>query len=493
VWVRGEVQRLPADAARRKHVYFELHATGGSGAAAGFQIPAAILDWDRQRFGLGRYLDGSDPDFQIRNQLEVCLECRVDFYPPYGKVSLKVIGVDKAFSLGQLEARRRAVMAYLEGEKLLELNSAIPMPMLPLRIGLITSAGSAAEKDFRTGLDHSPYGFDVDLVDCRMQGEQTEGQIIQALSVLAARGLDVVVITRGGGSRADLSWFDQQELAVAIARCPLPVVTAIGHEIDRSIADVVAHHACKTPTAAAEFLIDRMREVNDRVDGLEASLRERVGELLATAAGRIEQATRRLERLVSRRVDVARHGLGARSARLATVAVRGVAAAASENSGYLQRLVREAMRCSAQGRRRLDALPTRLTVDTLLASWSDRESRLTHAAGRLERLADGALARNRRRLDGLSDSARLLDPQRLLERGYTLTTAEGGRHLTSVADIEADDLLHTRFHDGAVVSRVAATERHANTKQATKKKATRKKGVKGGGKKGNPGQETLFQ
>ena len=177
VWVRGEVQRLPLDAARRKHVYFELHDTSGGGAA-NYQIPAALLDWDRQRFGLGRYLDGSDPDFQLRNELEVCLECRVDFYPPYGKLSLKIVGLDKSYTLGRLEALRREVLAFLERAGLLEKNAQLPLPLLPLRVGLITASGSAAERDFRSGLERSPYRFHVDLIDCRMQGEQTERQVV---------------------------------------------------------------------------------------------------------------------------------------------------------------------------------------------------------------------------------------------------------------------------------------------------------------------------
>ena len=146
VWVRGEVQRLPADAARRQHVYFELHQAGAAGAAAGVQIPAAILGWDRQRVGLGRYLDGSDPDLRLADRLEVCLECVVDFYPPYGKLSLKVVGVDKEFTLGQLEARRREVLARLRERGLLERNAALPFPDLPLRVGLITAADSSASR-----------------------------------------------------------------------------------------------------------------------------------------------------------------------------------------------------------------------------------------------------------------------------------------------------------------------------------------------------------
>ena len=103
----------PATPARRTHVYFELHETGGSGAAE-YQISASLMGWDRQRFGLGRYLDGTDPDFQIANKLEVCLECQVDFYAKFGKLSLKVVGVDKNFALGRLEARRREILAYPE-------------------------------------------------------------------------------------------------------------------------------------------------------------------------------------------------------------------------------------------------------------------------------------------------------------------------------------------------------------------------------------------
>jgi exodeoxyribonuclease VII large subunit len=265
VWVRGEVQRLPSDAAGRTHVYFELHETGGSGAAE-YQISTSLMGWDRQRFGLGRYLDGTDPDFQIANKIEVCLECKVDYYAKFGKMSLKVVGVDKNFALGRLEARRREILEYLKQEDLLEKNRGLPWPELPLRIGLITSPGSAAEHDFMTGLSASPWAFIVKLRGAKMQGEQLQPEVIRALSAHAASGVDVIVITRGGGSRADLSWFDQKDLAIAIAECPVPVITAIGHEVDTSIADLVSHHACKTPTAAAEFLVEKVDTASARLE-----------------------------------------------------------------------------------------------------------------------------------------------------------------------------------------------------------------------------------
>jgi len=99
VWVKGEVQRLPADAVRRTHVYFELHETGATGAAE-YQIPVGLMGWDRKKFDLGRFLDGTDPDLQLANQLEVCFETQVDFYAKFGKLTLKIVGVDKDFALG---------------------------------------------------------------------------------------------------------------------------------------------------------------------------------------------------------------------------------------------------------------------------------------------------------------------------------------------------------------------------------------------------------
>ncbi len=224
------------------------------------------MGWDRDRFGLGRYLDGTDPDLQLADKLEACFEVRVDYYAKFGKLSLKIVGVDKTFSLGKLEARRRETLAFLQKEGLLEANKAVPLPDLPLRVGLVTSPGSAAERDFLTGLEHSRWDFRVTAEGAKMQGERVQAEVIAAIGRLLAAGVDVIVITRGGGSRADLSWFDQRDLAVTIARCPVPVITAIGHEIDRSIADEVAHHACKTPTAAAEFLVDRVDAQAARVD-----------------------------------------------------------------------------------------------------------------------------------------------------------------------------------------------------------------------------------
>jgi len=484
VWVRGEVQRLPQDAARRTHVYFELHETGGSGAAE-YQVPVSLMGWDRQRFDLGRYLDGSDPDFQIANKIEVCLECKVDFYAKFGKLSLKVVGVDKNFALGRLEARRRQTLAYLEAQGLMALNAAVPLPDLPLRVGLITAPGSAAEHDFRTGLQASGWGFQVHLTGAKMQGEQLQNDVLRALAQHVAAGVDVIVLTRGGGSRADLSWFDQQELAEAIARCPLPVITAIGHEIDRSIADLVAHQSCKTPTAAAEFLVgivdeaaarlaaatERLRRCVDdiliaadqRVDLSDRLARAATGALLRTQV-RYQKAVGRLQQLVSRNLNTRHQRLADLRARLGGAAV-----------GHL-----------ARGENRLGQLATR-TESRALGQLQRATADLQTQRARLAREALRPLALWAHRLDGYVTQTRLLDPARLFQRGYTITLGPDGKSLRRAESLAPGDRLRTVFVDGQVQSIVQPGGAVGPTSSG---KANKSDGEKG---KTDTGQETLFQ
>jgi exodeoxyribonuclease VII large subunit len=450
VWVKGEVQRLPHDASRRPHVYFELHEAGASGAA-GFQIPSAILKWDRDRFGLGRYLDGFDPTLQLQNELEVCLLCRVDFYPPFGKTSLKVVGIDPSYSLGQLEAQRRRVLAWLEAEGLLRRNASRPLADLPLRVGLITAAGSAAERDFRTGLEASGYDFGVMMVDCRMQGEQTAPQVSAALAHLAAQDLDVIVITRGGGSRADLSWFDQQAVCEAVAHCRRPVVAAIGHEIDTSLVDLCAHTRCKTPTAAAEFLVARVQIQDDR-------LVEAARALDQAARQRLDQATRRLEiatRLAPTLLAWQRRG----EQRLQAVAARLALGAGPVIEHHGRRLQRSSARVTAASQRTLEAAG----------------HKAVYLARQIAREAVRAGAAPRQRLDLLTEKVRLLDPARVLERGFTLTLDAHGRVLRRADDVAPGQRLRTRFADGEVASTVGKSRR----------------GGSGGGEE-DSGQQALF-
>ncbi len=459
IWVRGEVQRLPHDAARRQHVYFELHETGGSGAAE-YQASVSLMGWDRQKFGLSRYFDGTDPDLQIANQLEVCLECRVDFYAKFGKLSLKVVGVDPAFSLGKLEAQRRRTMQYLTQQGLLGRQQELHLPDLPLRVGLITSPGSAAEQDFRTGLEDSPWTFTVEMRGARMQGEALQTEVVRALEALQSLPLDVIVITRGGGSRADLSWFDQQELAERIARSPLPVITAIGHEIDRSIADEVAHASCKTPTAAAEFLVERIDEAAFRLENAAQRLAGIAGERLAQARRRIDLEPRVVRAAQSRQLR-ARLWVQSTASSLQRSQAGRVA-------GEKEQLVRRGMRLTSAIR-----TVTERTVH-----------RLSDLAAGMGREVPRILRTREERLVNYAAQVRLLDPERLLARGYSLTLDASGHLLKDAADAPPGERIRTRLAQGELLSIVQPQRSETGSAPV----ARRKKKIKGD----NPGQEALF-
>lgn len=487
VWVRGEVQRLPADAGRRKHVYFELHETGGSGAAE-YQIPVSLMDWDRRRFGLGRFLDGTDPDFQIANKIEVCLECKLDFYAPFGKLSLKIVGVDRTFALGRLEARRREILAFLEQEELLTRNAAVPLPELPLRIGLITAAGSAAEQDFQTGLAASPWAFQVTMRSTKVQGERVQAEVIAAIEKHLAGGVEVIVITRGGGSRADLSWFDQKDLAVTIARCPVPVITAIGHQIDRSIADLVAHHACKTPTAAAEFLVDRVDLAAGRVaDGVQR-LRTAAARLLDSSSLQLQVADR-LVRATDSALRQGRVRVRDSAGMLYRLVTGRLAEGQSRLADLRSRLGSATVTEVADSRQRLDSLRIQVATSALgRLAQADRQRR--HLSRQLGREAVRPVTAGGRRLDGLATQVRLLDPARLLARGYTITLNSDGKILKKAELIAAGDRLRTRFADGDVNSIVQTGSAIGGTGQGGKGK---RKGKTSGGKEEDTGQKTLFR
>ena len=252
VWVVGEVERVRRS--QRGHLYFELVEKGVGDRIVG-KLDGVV--WRSQYQRLRRRLRRSGQE--IVNGLTMRCRARVDFYPEGGRLQLIVEDVDPLFTLGLLERRRRETLAALEAAGLLARNRGLALPEVPLEVGLVTSEGSAAYHDFLTGLAESGYGFRVSFVHAAMQGGEAEREVPAALERLGRLGLDVVVLVRGGGSRVDLAAFDSRRIAEAIAGSRWPVLTGLGHEIDRAIADAVSHTAFKTPTKVAEFLVEKVR------------------------------------------------------------------------------------------------------------------------------------------------------------------------------------------------------------------------------------------
>jgi exodeoxyribonuclease VII large subunit len=426
VWVAGEAQRVRPS--QRGHVYFELVEKGEDDEIVG-KVEAVIWKTDFAR--VKRLLAGSDQ--QLAEGMQVRCRGGLDFYGPTGRMQLCVREVDPVFTLGLLERRRRETLAALAASGLLEKNRALSLPDLPLRLALITSEGSAAYHDFLSSLRESGYGFQVVLLHASVQGRDAEREVVSALAALAALAglpVDCAVLIRGGGSRSDLAVFDSRRIAEAIAHAPLPVLTGLGHEIDQAIADLVAHTALKTPTKTAEFLIDWLRQREQRLNELRRAVLREAQEPLRSAREALGRA--------ERGIDLARLRLTAAGARL------------SELSRAFVRMGRSALRA---GSRREAELSGRFAGAAQRRVDAGERARLA-LGERLAAASRGRLREMEVRLDGLSRLSAQLAPERTLERGFTLTRDAQGRLLRRPDQAAAGDRIVTRFASGELASRV---------------------------------------
>jgi exodeoxyribonuclease VII large subunit len=253
VWVHGTVASLQE---RVNVVYINLAEYEENSVSP--KATLGLVVFASQYAALCRRLSELPIPFQIRKDLKIKVLLEADFYIPHGKFQCKIMDIDTVFTIGEIAITREKIWERLVKENLHRMNGELPMPMLPLNIGLITSMSSAAYKDFTSTIRASGYAFNITTISAKMQGQSTESDIVEALGNLREyNDLDVVCVIRGGGAKTDLVFFDSYALCKAVAIFPLPVLTGIGHEIDESLLDKVAHTHLITPTDCANFLIAR--------------------------------------------------------------------------------------------------------------------------------------------------------------------------------------------------------------------------------------------
>lgn len=238
--------------------------------------------------------------------IKVLVEVSISFHELYG-YSLNVIDIDPSYTLGDMARKRQEILRQLQEEGVLELNKELQMPILPKRVAVISSPTAAGYGDFSNQLMNNQGGFYfyIELFPAIMQGDGVEQSILQALDIIYSREdeFDVVVIIRGGGATSDLTGFDTYPLAAAVAQFPLPVITGIGHERDDTVLDMVSHTRVKTPTAAAEFLIDRMQEVAGNLADLTQRLYQGSAALLAENKERLLRLQTRIPTRAMQRIN----------------------------------------------------------------------------------------------------------------------------------------------------------------------------------------------
>ena len=247
--------------------------------------------------------------------ITVLVRVQVSFSEMFG-MSLFIDDIDPAFTVGEQALAKKKAIEKLTAGGYLEMQQELAIPRLPYRLAVITSKTAAGYGDFRRHLleNEAGYAFRLDLYEALMQGEQAPASIIAALAEAQEHPCDAILILRGGGSEMDLACFDDYDLAVAIATCAAPVVTAIGHDRDFHIADLVANRSVKTPTALADLFLDAYAAEDALLDDLQARVRRAVADRLGGMLRKVDSLAQRLRFAAGARIDRARAALDLKEA-----------------------------------------------------------------------------------------------------------------------------------------------------------------------------------
>lgn len=289
IWVRAEVSAVKAR--NGGHCYMELSQSGPQGLVA----KANAVIWASKYRFIAPYFQ-SVTGSPLSEGMMILVEVQVNYSQLYG-FTLVINDIDPEYSLGLKELERQRTMERLSQEGLLELQKGLSLPLLPYSLAVVSAEDAAGYRDFMRHMDENPYGFrfDIELYPALMQGADCPASIVAALDAVMESGkeYDAVLILRGGGAKLDLACFDDYSLAAVIAQYPMPVLTAIGHDQDFHVCDMVAYEYVKTPTALADYLLEMYEAEDERISSFATRLR-------LAASGRIGAVEASLQMLRSR-------------------------------------------------------------------------------------------------------------------------------------------------------------------------------------------------
>ncbi|MCU0699984.1 MAG: exodeoxyribonuclease VII large subunit [Myxococcaceae bacterium] len=464
VLVRGEVTGFRGPNTRG-HLYFAIKDEGA-------QLDVRI--WQ----SMARTLK-----FQLRDGLSLIIEGGLNVYEPQGRYSLIAQRVEPegvgamALAFEQLKAKLTKEGLIGEGRT----KPRRPLPTVPRRIGVVTSASGAAWRDFMKVLHRRHPRLPVLLCDARVQGEDAAVEIARALRWLSKTDVDLIVVTRGGGSVEDLWTFNEERVVRAIFASPVPVVSAVGHEIDVTLADLVADHRAPTPSAAAELVAPVLSELEHRLEGFQRRLTQAARRKVLEARHRLQTARGALgdprRQLTSRRLRLAelgdglrrgverplrrrQKGLGELSTRLARSRPQARLGAQKERLSSLSSRARAALgRQQREARATLHRLRLSLERTSPRPRLRDAGRDVSQLKERLPQAMRRRLVRDRATLAALVGRLEALSPLAVLGRGYALVRRpDGGPVVRRAAEVAAGDPLTIRLDRGDVLEvRVEAT------------------------------------
>ncbi|MBN2667414.1 MAG: exodeoxyribonuclease VII large subunit [Bacteroidales bacterium] len=427
-WVIAEISEIKQN--YNGHCYLELIEKHPDDINIRARVRAVIWS-SRYRF-IKTFFENSAGE-SLREGLKILIRVKIEYHEIYG-LSLVINDIDPAFTIGDMAIRRQQIIRRLEEEGVFTMNRELEIPLVPQRIAVISSGTAAGYVDFINHLKSNSFGyvFYTALFDTPMQGKETEAGVTKSLEKIASHldKFDIVVIIRGGGSQTDLSWFDSYSIAYYITQFPIPVITGIGHDKDLSVTDLVANMPLKTPTAVADFLIERMNEAANLIMELSSLIIDQVKMMLDETKKGIETAMLRLSPVTRVMISNFRE-------LLSSVVI--------DMSRTGNNFIVKANAIPENQKHRLTSGSGSLIIKKTTA--------LNHKKEIFATISRNNMAGIHNRLTGFENSLKILDPENVLKRGFTITSING-KIIKKGKSLGEGDIIDTRFSDGTISSKV---------------------------------------
>ncbi len=432
VWVVAEISEMRLN--NSGHCYLELIEKSETNDQILAKIKATI--WAFTFRMLSPYFE-TTTGYRLASGLKVLIRVQPEFHEVYG-ISLIVKDIDPSYTLGDLARKKQEILRRLKSEGVIDMNRMLTLPQVPQRIAVISSETAAGYGDFMDTLNNNSNGyyFHTRLFPAQVQGDKAAESIILSLEKIYDREdeFDVVVIIRGGGAQSELECFNNYDLVYHITQFPLPVISGIGHERDETITDLVAHTSVKTPTAAAEFLVDCLFEFDSMLETLKDDIVSLAGKRITDEKDRLFQLSQNTVYLVNQTLNEENSQLIATRKRLGLIAVQYTNRKNDSLAGYAHRMHFD---CASH-------LKTQsASVNQLFA--------------RMQRSLANTLKSKQEQLLAFEKNLDYLRPEKVLMRGYSISSS-GGKLVKSGSDLKEGDELATRFHKGSSLSIVTKTK-----------------------------------
>lgn len=425
VWIVAEINTLTRH--KSGHCYMELVQKSKTSNSIVAQARATI--WANKFSFISAYFE-SETDSELAAGMNVMLQVTITYHEVYG-LSLNVLGINPTYTIGDVERAKKEIIDRLINEGVFDMNKTQTLPAVIQNIAVISSSTAAGYGDFVNHLETNMHGYHINitLFEAAMQGEQTEISVLDALNRIGDEyeNYDAVAIIRGGGSKNDLSWFDNYNIAYMVTQFPLPVISGIGHERDESIVDMVAHTRMKTPTAVANFIIDYNAQFEEQVDSTSSEIFDIAKEFLMSSEMYLNNMTMSIMKI---RTLLSKHT--ERCDRIMS----------EIRTGLNVRMKEEEMKLNMIGNK-LETSPKRLI--------SEQESHLNGIKELISRTTKHRIEKANEKLSFLEHRLTLNDPRTILKRGYSITRING-KVVTNDLETNEGDIMETLLYDGKVTS-----------------------------------------